>query len=159
MMIELLLLVIYLPIVQKGYESPPLFNEQMVDLYYDVDLPTEEYAVWAYLDPSPHVADLQDITYTPPPGYLVKGAWWYTYDAGLLISSSTNIKNVERCQPAFAYEDGERIFIGGEWCVTHISTTFSIYGDEGYRFRNTSPYSVDVFMFNVVVDPDWSTKE
>ena len=159
-MIELLLLVIYLPIIQKGYESPPLFNEQMVDLYYDVTLPKEEYEVWSYLDPSPHVADLQDITYTAPPGYLVTGAWRYTYEDDMYGNLATSVKNEEGCMPAFTFVDGgPNIPIGGEWCVTHINPTLNINGDDAYVFRNTSPYSVDVFMFNVVVDPDWSTTE
>ena len=48
--------IIYIPIVIVP--EKPKFNEHMIDLYYDVNLPIEEYAVWSYLDPSPHVSNL-----------------------------------------------------------------------------------------------------
>ncbi len=146
---------VYLPIVTNP--QPPLFNEQMIDLYYDINLPVEEYEVWAYLDPSPHIAHLQNIMYTPPEGYRVKGLWFYAYEDSIYHSPAYSLKDVWGCMRAFTFEDGgDNELIGGEWCIFHETDGIpNVYGDIAIRFTNTSPYTVDIMMFQVRLDPHY----
>lgn len=144
--------VIFLPFVTNP--EPPPFNVNMVDLYFDTGLPVSDYGVWEHLDPSPHVADLTDITYTPPAGYVLHEMWFYSYTDSMYHSLRVSRPNVTGCMPAFTfYDGGPNELIGGEWCLTMVNTNLNVFGSEQYIFTSTSAFPVDVIMFKVREDP------
>ena len=86
----------------------------------------------------------------------MKGAWLYAYEDGIYHSPSPSIMNQEVCMSPFTFkEGGPNIPIGGRWCITLFSDDVSIYGYQAFKFVNTSPYSIDVFMFMVSRDPNY----
>ena len=146
---------LYLPIIQNGYEAPPLFNNQMVDLYFDENLPIEDWDTWQYLDPIPHVVELNPyIIYIPPPGYLVTNAMRYTYEDSIYHWFGNGTVGQWNCVKSFTFEeDGPINFIGGEWCFKTTEAYPFAFGYASYELRNTSPFTTDVIMFLVKVDP------
>ena len=100
--------------------------------------------------------DLQDFEYWAPEGFLIKEAWFYTYEDSMYHSLGVSSRNKEGCMPAFTFEPGgPNIPVGGERCVTFINPDLNVYGDYGYVFRNTSDWDVDVFMFKLVENPKY----